>query len=35
MNIMLSTLIFDWIGSDFYEAIIKGEYNGVSENIDK
>ena len=32
MNIMLSTLIFDWIGSDFYEAVIKGEYNGVSEN---
>ena len=35
MNIMLSTLIFDWIGSDFYEAVIKGEYNGVSENIDE
>lgn len=32
MNIMLSTLIFNWIGSDFYEAVIKGEYNGVSED---
>ena len=32
MNIMLSTMIFNWIGSDFYEAVIKGEYNGVSED---
>ena len=32
MNIMLSTSIFNWIGSDFYEAVIKGEYNGVSED---
>lgn len=35
MNIMLSTLIFNWIGSDFYEAVIKGEYNGVSENTNE
>lgn len=35
MNIMLSTLIFNWIGSDFYEAAIKGEYNGVSENANE
>lgn len=35
MNIMLSTLIFDWIGSDFYEAVIKGEYNEVSENTNE
>ena len=32
---MLSTLIFNWIGSDFYEAVIKGEYNGVSENTNE
>lgn len=32
MNTMLSTLIFNWIGSDFYEEVIKGEYNGVSKN---
>ena len=35
MNIMLSTLIFNWIGSDFYESVIKGEYNGVSENTNE
>ena len=35
MNIMLSTLIFNWIGSDFYEVVIKGEYNGVSENANE
>lgn len=35
MNIMLSTLIFNWIGSDFYEAVIKGEYNGVSEDTNE
>ena len=32
MNIMLSASIFNWIGSDFYEAVIKGEYNGVSKD---
>lgn len=35
MNIMLSTLIFNWIGSYFYEAVIKGEYNGVSEDTNE
>lgn len=35
MNIMLSTSIFNWIGSDFYEAVIKGEYNGVSEDTNE
>lgn len=35
MNIILSTLIFNWIGSDFYEVVIKGEYNGVSEDRNK
>lgn len=35
MNIILSTLIFNWIGSDSYESVIKGEYNGVSENINE
>lgn len=32
MNIMLSNMIFNWIGSASYEAVIKGEYNGVSED---
>ena len=31
MNIMLSTMIFNWIGSDFYEQVINGEYNGIKE----
>ena len=35
MNTMLSTSIFNWIGSDFYEAVIKGEYNGVSKNTNE
>ena len=35
MNIILSTSIFNWIGSDSYEAVIKGEYNGVSENTNE
>ena len=32
MNIILSESIFNWIGSSFYESVIKGEYNGVSES---
>ena len=35
MNIRLGDMIFDWIGSDFYEAVIKGEYNGVSKNTNE
>lgn len=31
MNIMLSNTIFNWIGSDFYEQVINGEYNGIKE----
>lgn len=31
MNIMLSTMIFNWIGSDFYEQVINGECNGIKE----
>lgn len=31
MNIILSTMIFNWIGSDFYEQVINGEYNGIKE----
>lgn len=31
MNIMLSTSIFNWIGSNFYEQVINGEYNGIKE----
>lgn len=35
MNIRLSALIFNWIGSYSYEAVIKGEYNGVSEDTNE
>ena len=31
MNIRLSDMIFNWIGSDFYEQVINGEYNGIKE----
>lgn len=31
MNIMLSNMIFNWIGSDFYGQVINGEYNGIKE----
>ena len=31
MNIILSNMIFNWIGSDFYEQVINGEYNGIKE----
>lgn len=33
MNIMLSNMIFNWIGSDFYEQVINGECNGIKEQI--
>ena len=33
MNIMLSNVIFNWIGSDFYEQVINGEYNGIKEQV--
>ena len=32
MNIMLSTNLFNWIGSNSYRMVINGEYNGISEN---
>ena len=35
MNVELSRLIFNWIGSDFYEQVINGEYNGVSEDTNE
>lgn len=28
MNVGLSRMIFNWINSNFYEQVIKGEYNG-------
>ena len=28
MNVELSRLIFNWIGSNFYEQVVKGEFNG-------
>lgn len=31
MNVKFSRLIFNWIGSDFYEQVINGEYNGIKE----
>ena len=30
MNVELSRLIFNWIGSSFHEQVIKGEYNGYT-----
>lgn len=32
INTELCHLIFNWIDSSFYEEVIKGEYNGISEN---
>jgi hypothetical protein len=32
MNTILCESIFDWIGSKYYDEVIKGEYNGVSED---
>jgi hypothetical protein len=32
INIIFSEMIFNWMHSSFYEKIIKGEYNGVSED---
>ena len=32
INTELCHLIFNWIGSSFYEEVIKGECNGVSED---
>ena len=32
MKIMLSNMIFDWIGSKFYEVIIQGAYKGIQYN---
>lgn len=29
LDIQLSTLMFEWIGSDTYKEVLKGEYNGV------
>ena len=31
INIKLSRLIFNWIGSSFHEQVIKGEYNGYTD----
>ena len=31
VNVELSRLIFNWIGSNFYEQVIKGEYNGYTD----
>ena len=31
INTELCHLIFNWIGSSFYEEVIRGEYNGISE----
>lgn len=35
VNTELCHLIFNWIGSNFYEEVIKGEYNGISEITDE
>lgn len=31
LSIRLSEMIFNWMGSNFYSQIIKGEYNGYEE----
>ena len=31
MNVELSRQIFNWIGCSFYEQVIKGEYNGYTD----
>lgn len=31
MNVELSRMIFNWIGSNFYEQVVKGEYNGYTD----
>ena len=31
INTELCHLIFNWIGSSFYEEVINGEYNGIKE----
>ena len=31
MNVKLSKLIFNWIGCNFYEQVVKGEYNGYTD----
>ena len=28
MNVELSRMIFNWMGSNFYEQVVKGEFNG-------
>lgn len=34
MTIRLSEMIFNWMGSNFYEQVVKGEYNGyIDEQI--
>lgn len=35
INTELCHLIFNWIGSNFYEEVIKGEYNGVSKSANE
>lgn len=32
LNTMLYQSLFDWIGSDSYDKVIKGEYNGIPED---
>ena len=32
MNTILCQSLFDWIGSKYYDEVIKGEYNGIPED---
>ena len=32
MNTILCQTLFDWVGSDSYNEVIRGEYNGFSED---
>lgn len=35
INTELCRLIFNWMSTDSYEKVIKGEYNGISENTNE
>lgn len=35
IEIMLIEVILNWIGSSFYQQVIEGDYNGISENTNE
>lgn len=32
MSVTLSEMLFNWVGSSFYDEVIRGEYNGIPED---